>query len=413
MSKKQAMLTTAVEVDAGQLFRLPWTMADNAMTWIEPTRKCNLSCDACFVANAPQSEKPLEQIREELGEVLRLRRSDAVLIAGGEPLTHPEIAGIVAVVRQMGVKPVLITNGIGLDRDRVKDLKRAGLYGVTFHVDSHQSRPGWVGKTEAELNELREHFADLLQAEGGLSCAFNTTLFPDTLAAVPSIVSWAVSRPHKVHVLTLICVRMVERNDRYSYQVAGRDVDFSKTPYIADHPCGNLTTEQVYRRIREALPDFKFCGFLGGTVQAHSLKWAIGTHFCSGRRSYGYLGPRSMELAQNMSHMIRGRYLAYTSPRENRRGRLALLLAALDPSVRSALWRYLGAGLRHPSELFGRVHLQSISVVQPPDVLPNGERDMCDGCPNGTFWQHRLVPACRLEEYRIFGGPVAFVPRDL
>ena len=413
MSKKEDM-PAAGGIDADRLFRMPWTMADNAMTWIEPTRKCNLSCDACFVANEPRSEKPLEQIREELSEVLRLRRCDAILIAGGEPLTHPKIAEIVALVRQKGVKPVLITNGVGLDRLQVRNLKRAGLHGVTFHVDSHQSRPGWVGKSEAELNELREQFADLVQAEGGLSCAFNITIFPDTLAAVPSIVSWAVSRPGKVHVLTLICVRMAEMNGAFSYQVAGRDVDYSKTPYVADQHYDSLTTEQIYAGIREALPDFKFCGFLGGTVHSRSLKWAIGTHFCLARRSYGCLGARSMELAQNGSHMARGSYLAYTSPRESRRGRLArLALAARDPSVRHALRRYLAAGLRHPAELWGRVHLQSISVVQPPDVLPNGERDMCDGCPNGTLWQHRLVPACQLEEYRMFGGPVAFVPRDL
>ncbi len=90
-----------------------------------------------------------------------------------------------------------------------------------------------------------------------------------------------------------------------------------------------------------------------------------------------------------------------------------LALASLDPHVRHALRRYLAAGLRRPAEFWGRVHLQSINVVQPPDVLPNGQRDMCDGCPNGMLWNHRIVSACQIEEYRMFGGPVSFVPRDL
>ena len=403
---------TAAAIDTDQLFRLPWTRADNAMTWLEPTRKCNISCDACFAANDPRSEKSLEQIRHELEAMLRLRRCDAVLIGGGEPLTHPRIVEIVALVRQAGVKAVLITNGVGLDRILLRSLKKAGLHGVTFHVDSHQSRPGWAGKSEAELNELRERFADLLQAEGGLCCSFNTTIFPDTLAAVPAIVAWAAGHPDKVQVLTLICVRMAEKNGNYTYQVAGREVDFSKTPYVTDQHYGNLTTEQIYAGIREVLPNFSFCGFLGGTVHPHSLKWVIGTHVCSVRRSHGCLGARGMELVQNGSHFVKGSYLAYTSPRMNRRGWLAWLLALLDPALRRAFRRYVTMVLRHPGELCSRLYLQSISVVQPSDILPNGEMDACDGCPNATFWQHRLVPACRLEEYQMFGGPVSWVPRD-
>jgi hypothetical protein len=119
-----------------------------------------------------------------------------------------------------------------------------------------------------------------------------------------------------------------------------------------------------------------------------------------------------MELAQNASHALRGRYLAYTDPAQNRRGRLAFLLAPFDATLRRALARYVAAVVRNPGTLFRRLHIQSLSVVQPVDVLPNGEMDTCDGCPNRTFWQERLVPACRLEEYQLFGGPVSMVPRD-
>ena len=47
-------------------------------------------------------------------------------------------------VAAKGLKPVLVTNAVGLTPALLVDLKTAGLFGFTFHVDSHQSRPGWT-----------------------------------------------------------------------------------------------------------------------------------------------------------------------------------------------------------------------------------------------------------------------------
>jgi len=395
------------------MFRLPWTASDNAMTWLEPTRRCNITCDACFVQNDRLSDKPLEEIRHELEVMLRLRRCDAMLIAGGEPLVHPQIVEIVSMVRALGVKPVLVTNGVRLERELVRELKLAGAHGFTLHVDSHQNRPGWMGSTEKELNELRGQLAGLLHDEGRLTCAFNTTVFPDTLSAVPDIVQWAVGEPDRVHTLTLICVRMVEPDSPYDYYVGGTQVDLSATPYVSETKYANLTTDDLYREIRKVLPDFDFCAYLGGTVNPHALKWVVGVRLGSRRHTYGYFGGRSMELLQNGHHALRRRYLAFSDPRATRAGRLSMLLGTIDGSVRRAGMRHLGAVLKHPRRLFERVHVQAISVVQPVDIMPTGEADACDGCPNRTFWEDRLVPACQAEEYRTFGGPVRVVPRRL
>ncbi len=397
--------------DPRRLFRLPWTASDNAMTWLEPTQKCNITCDACFVQNRADSEKSLEQIGYELEFMLRCRRCDAMLIAGGEPLTHPRIAEIVRLVKAAGVKPILVTNGVALDGTLVRELKEAGAHGFTLHVDSHQARPGWIGKSEKQLNELRRQYADLLYEQGGLTCAFNTTIFPDTLGSVPDIVEWAVGLPERVHVLTLICVRMLEPDAPYDYYVGGRQVDLAITPYVGSERYENLMTEDIYREVKRVLPDFEFCSYLGGTLNPQALKWVVGCRIGTGARSYGHMGPRSMEILQSVHHAFRNRYLAFSKPRTSRSGRSALLLGIVDPEMRRAARRFLGAGLRNPANLFRRVHIQGISVVQPVDILPTGESDTCDGCPNATFWQDRMVSACRAEEYRRFGGPVRLVPR--
>jgi hypothetical protein len=381
------------------------------MTWLEPTRKCNITCDACFADNDPRSEKSLTQIQLELNHLLKLRKCDAMLIGGGEPLTHPQIVDIVAMIKRAGVKPVLITNGVGIDALQVRAMKSGGLHGITFHVDSHQARPGWEGATESELNELRQRLAELVAGEGGLGCAFNTTIFPDTLKDVPAIVAWAAGKPDLVQIVTLIAVRMAQEDGPYNYFVGDREVDFGRSPYVSPENYGDLTAVEIFEEIRRVVPDFEFSAFLGGTVNPESLKWAIGNHICSRERSYGSLGGRAMELFQNLHHLVRSRYLAYTHPRDTRKGRSALLLSLIDPMVRKTARRYVRDLVRHPSRLFHRLFVQSISVVQPVDVLPNGETDTCDGCPNKTYWAGRLVSACRLEEYRMFGGPVTIVPR--
>lgn len=398
--------------DPRRMFRLPWTAADNAMTWLEPTRKCNITCDACFAQNDPRSQKPLGRIEAELDAMLRLRRCDAMLVAGGEPLTHPDIAAVVRLVRRAGVKPVIVTNGVALDGALLAELKAAGVHGFTFHVDSHQQRPGWIGASEPELNALRSHLAGMVHEAGGLVCGFNTTVFPDALRHVPDVVAWALARPEQVQVLTLICVRGIAPGGPFRFVAGGREVDLGATPYASDVALGHLTAQDLYREIRRRLPDFEFCAFLGGTVLPDSLKWTVGLVLNSGRRSYGVAGARTMELIQTAHHFFRGRYLAYGPPRANRLGKLTLLLGVVDPVLRRTAARWLAAALRHPAEALRPLHLQSISVVQPVDILPNGEMDSCDGCPNRTYFEGRMVAACRLDEYQRYGAPVSAVPRE-
>ncbi len=394
------------------LFRLPWTMADNGMTWLEPTRQCNMNCDACFHYNDPKSVKSLDQIEHELRVMLRLRKCDAMLIAGGEPLTHPRIVDVVRLVKSFKCKPVIITNGIGLDYKRMKELKDAGAFGFTFHVDSHQSRAGWRQKSETELNQLRQEFADMAHELRGLSCSFNVTIFPDTLHEVPVIVDWASKNIDRVNVLTLIAVRMLHRDDPWTYRAGEREVDIADTPYVSPDRFRFITSREIYCEIKKALPKFEFNAFLGGTVLPDSLKWVIGTNIGSKKQSYGSSGGKVMELIQNGHHMFLGKFLAYTKPNLGKKGKSLLLLAAFDNELRKTAGRYFDAVLRSPSRLFERIYVQSISAVQPVDILPNGETDTCDGCPNKTFWDDKLVSACQLEEYMLYGTRISMTPKE-
>lgn len=398
-------------INPGGLFRMPWTMADNSLAWLEPTRKCNITCDACFASNDPSSEKSLRQIEAEVKAMLKRRRCDGMLIAGGEPLTHPQIVDVVAQVKSHKVKPILLTNGVGLTSHFISELKKAGLFGFTFHVDSHQARPGWTGKNEQELNVLRQELADMVHEEGGMVCGFNMTVFPDTLCRVPDVVEWAIQNADRVQSYTLTALRLVEADSPFDFYIGGEKIDVSETIYYSPEPYRKLTSLDLLTEIQRIMPDFEPCAFLGGTALPDSVKWAVGCRIASKDTSFGNLGPKSMELLQNLHHLFTGRYLAFSKPSLNRKARLMFFFSLFDRAMRKTLKGYLLHTLKNPLHLFRRLYVQSIVIEQPFDILANGEQDHCDGCPNKTLWKDRLVSACILEEYLKYGAPAAAVPK--
>jgi len=388
---------------------MPWTQSDNAFTWLEPTRKCNMSCEYCYQRNDHSSEKSLEVIEMELKTMLRLRTCDTMLIAGGEPLTHPDIVEITKLVKSFGPKPVILTNGQALTPELVSELKSAGVFGFVFHVDSHQGRPGWEGKTEKELNRLRQSLADMVYAAKGLICAFNTTILPETLHEVSDIVQWTTDNIHKVSANVLIPVRTAHPEDPWDYYAGNRKIDIGRTPYASEQGYRNLAAIDICKEIWKVHPDYQFHSYLGGTVLPDSPKWLFGTHIGSNKKLFGNLGAKSVEIIQNVHHIFARKFLSFTSPKVNRKARLLFAFGAIDGAVRQALKSRFFHLLGHPRSLFQKISLQNFIVMQPHDILPNGEQDECDGCPNKTYWNGRLVSECRKEDYLLYGRPLTTV----
>nr|HPL30715.1 radical SAM protein [Anaerolineae bacterium] len=82
-----------------------------------------------------------------------------------------------------------------------------------------------------------------------------------------------------------------------------------------------------------------------------------------------------------------------------------------DRAIRRAYGQRLKDLLVHPWRVFEGVHMQSIAIIQAPDLQPNGVADMCDSCPDMTVWNGRLINSCRMDEYRLFGGLITVVDR--
>ncbi len=250
---------------------------------------------------------------------------------------------------------------------------------------------------------MRLHYAEMIAEVGDLACSFNSTVFENTLPEVPEIVAWGQRHIDIVHVLVFIAFRAGFVGGEYDYFLGDEQIDLDTVYSTSELGRYDIRSTEVLATVQERFPDFRPCAYLNGTQRPDSFKWLLTGRIGTKDRIYGYVGPRFMELAQTSYHLRNGRYPAYASPKALRRGRSMMLLSPLDRGTAGAAGSWLRTLLTRPHRALGRAHFQSIMMIQPVDILPDGRQDMCDSCPDLTVWQDRLVWSCRLEEPLEYG----------
>ena len=98
------------------------------------TRRCNLACGYCTEYDDVSAPVPVAVLRERIDHLARLR-TVVVTLTGGETLLHPDVAALVAYVRERGMTPAINTNGFLLTADRIRSLNDAGLYALQISLD--------------------------------------------------------------------------------------------------------------------------------------------------------------------------------------------------------------------------------------------------------------------------------------
>ncbi len=107
------------------------------LVW-EITRSCNLRCVYCHV-DADQNPMKDELTRSEKLELVQQvaeAGTNALMIAGGEPLTSDDLPEMIHEAHQRDLYSVLITNGTLLSLENALCLKEAGLDYVKISIDS-------------------------------------------------------------------------------------------------------------------------------------------------------------------------------------------------------------------------------------------------------------------------------------
>jgi pyruvate-formate lyase-activating enzyme len=163
---------------------------------LEITHRCNLDCTLCYLSENSERVKdiPLAEVFRRIDAIAdQFGASTAVQITGGDPTLRDraELAAIVARVRERGLLPTLMTNGIKATRSMLEELTAAGLNDVAFHVDLTQERKGFA--TEKDLNSLRDEY--IARARNlPIAVIFNTTVCRENFEEIPDLIRFFRAR---------------------------------------------------------------------------------------------------------------------------------------------------------------------------------------------------------------------------
>lgn len=380
------------KLDKKTLYRIPWSLYDSPVGWVEITDKCDMYCKGCYrdYIQTQEGHKCLEDIEKEVSFMVKERNVSEIHLAGGEPLLHPDIIEIVKLIsrQKLGVK--IFTNGKDLNRDFMQQLASAGLNSFAIHIDSGQTRDDkWDNKSEVELNYLRQHYLNMGANVKNLTLSFVLMVNKKNFIDIPKIIQWALDNKGKVKTLIFIavrCCRAVENE--------------IKPGLLSTNSDDNVTSIEIYDVIKNHYPSYGVAAFFGGTINPKSFKWLHSVSFCSNKSLLGSISSVSMEIFQVLRHFIYGGYKA----NDNNIGVMTRYLSNLfcvifDKNIRKVLFDFV----KKPKLLLDSFYLLNILILQGHDFSVSGEMDMCDGCPDMTYFQGRLVNSCRLDEFRKYG----------
>ncbi|MGI6496574.1 MAG: radical SAM protein [Kiritimatiellia bacterium] len=363
------------------MFALPWTRDTVPHAVIELTRDCNLACRACYRKKEP-GMRTVAEVLQDVEIIEKHQRVHTISLAGGEPTLHPELPEIVRRVKARGHCVSLVTNAVLLDDAMLSELAAAGLDIVMIHVDEGQTRPDLPENAGiTALNALREQIAARVCAHG-ITAGLCTTLYPESLANLPALVSVFLNNPD---INFLFATHAVAIPELVARSAGGATV-------MTDHAtCCGTSNRGVMESLRQAfglepyayiapaapMPDGELPCITYSVPVAHRTRPRF-LRMKSGRMD------RALVQA---SRLIAGRYLYFTPNR-------------VLPNALQILFNGLGSGrpLRALAFLIGAIgaplRMKRLVFENAPRITAGGTVNCCDFCPNSTVRDGAVVPVC-------------------
>jgi len=157
----------------------------------EITHRCPLHCPYCsnpLQLASQAGELTTADWKRVLGEAAELGVLH-VGFSGGEPLQRPDLVQLVAAAREAGLYSNLITSSLGLNPQRVEELKRAGLDSIQISFQSDEAGlADQIAGTSAHSKKLQ---AAQMVREFGFPLTINTVLHRANIDRLEQIISLA------------------------------------------------------------------------------------------------------------------------------------------------------------------------------------------------------------------------------
>lgn len=371
-------------LDNTKMYRLPYSKNDNPNAWIEVTTYCNMKCAGCYKGidrdDNVKNHKALNELKEEIVELKRIRNNAILTISGGEALMHPEIIEIVKFANELGLKSFIHTNGILVKKDIITKLKIAGLCGLIIRIDTNNRNQF---EFEDDLNELRQSYAELINSIGGLQLGFTYVVTKSNLEQTSKIVKWFQNN----HIYADYLVLILKREFRFK---SSEEIDYNQ----------EVTIEQLCKHLKSGFPDMIFSSYLGSQLHNVGFKWVNSAWISYNRKILSYNDAKMIEVFTAYQHLKNGNYSYVAGKGRNYISILQMLGAVfMLKSMRKVMRRYIIQIIKLPRLITTLPNSQVINIVNPPSSS-SVSFDYCDSCPDAVLHNGKLTPSCTLESIK-------------
>lgn len=136
------------------------------------TERCNLNCLFCSQNGAGHFELKLEKAKDILRESKKYG-TISIVYSGGEPLCFSYISELIEYGSNLGLKQILVTNGIGLNKIDKITLCKLHSIGISVH-GGREMHDNLVSKKGA-FDELKDSLEYIKSLEDGPNVNLNVS----------------------------------------------------------------------------------------------------------------------------------------------------------------------------------------------------------------------------------------------
>ncbi|HZE72196.1 MAG TPA: radical SAM protein [Pyrinomonadaceae bacterium] len=197
---------------------------DYRVLQIHPTLRCNLKCPHCYSSSSPEevAELPLDLLRQTLSEAFA-EGYNAVGVSGGEPLMFSSLHGVLEQARSLGMVTTVTTNGLLLDRKRLRDLREL-VDLIAISLDGIEASHNRMRGNPRAFELMKKRLEDVRDAQ--VKFAFIFTLTMHNLHELEQVASFAVEQG-----ASLLQVHPLEEVGRAQSLLAGSSPDDLELSY--------------------------------------------------------------------------------------------------------------------------------------------------------------------------------------